>query len=320
MSPEETRRVGAWRLLRMQKLAPPRWAALLALVIAAWIGGVAYLAPYRPTQVSRLLTALAPAEHWYLAALAVPALLLLWSLARRERTLGYAAGTVLAYVAGFQGLGLLWTLAPPDVDIPLRDGADLAGWALFRLWFLLPLALLMGVAALLWRPRGGEAAPRLGLGDWSVESRSFGMKEKPQSWSRQLFVGFLGFAIVLASFLQLSVGFAPVTEGRLAWLWWAVLGAALVNAAVEEIVYRGFLQPAFVRFGGVGPGLWATGLLFGLLHWGLSVGVLAALPVSLAIGIGSVAWGKAAYETRGLGWPIAAHFLIDVAVMAAYFV
>ena len=62
------------------------------------------------------------------------------------------------------------------------------------------------------------------------------------------------------------------------------------------------------------------GHLFGLIHWGLSVGVLAALPVSLLIGLGAVAWGKAVYETRGLSWPIAAHFLIDVAVMAAYFV
>ena len=57
-----------------------------------------------------------------------------------------------------------------------------------------------------------------------------------------------------------------MTEGRLLALWWAVLAAALVNAAVEEIVYRGFLQPAFVRLGGIGPGLWTTGMMFGLLH------------------------------------------------------
>jgi membrane protease YdiL (CAAX protease family) len=88
----------------------------------------------------------------------------------------------------------------------------------------------------------------------------------------------------------------------------------------EEIVYRGFLQPAFVRLGGVGPGLWTTGIIFGLLHWGLSVGILAALPSSLLIGIGSVAWGKAAHETNGLGLSIVSHFMIDVAVMAAYFV
>jgi membrane protease YdiL (CAAX protease family) len=62
------------------------------------------------------------------------------------------------------------------------------------------------------------------------------------------------------------------------------------------------------------------GLFFGIIHWGLSVGVLAALPTSLLIGLGSVVWGKAAYETRGLSWTIVAHFMIDVAIMAAYFV
>ena len=56
------------------------------------------------------------------------------------------------------------------------------------------------------------------------------------------------------------------------------------------------------------------------MHWGLSVGILAALPVSLLIGLGSVVWGKAALETRGLGWVVMAHFLVDVCVMAAFFV
>jgi membrane protease YdiL (CAAX protease family) len=65
--------------------------------------------------------------------------------------------------------------------------------------------------------------------------------------------------------------------------------------------------------------MWVSGILFGMAHWGLSVGVLAALPISLLIGLGAVVWGKAAYETRGLAWPIAAHFLVDVAIMSAYF-
>jgi membrane protease YdiL (CAAX protease family) len=42
--------------------------------------------------------------------------------------------------------------------------------------------------------------------------------------------------------------------------------------------------------------------------------------VSLLIGFGSIVWGKAAYETRGLGWTIVAHFLVDVVIMATYFV
>jgi membrane protease YdiL (CAAX protease family) len=103
-------------------------------------------------------------------------------------------------------------------------------------------------------------------------------------------------------------------------LFTAVLIAAAANATAEEIIYRGFFQPAFIRYGGAAAGLWVQGLFFGVIHWGLGVGVLAALPVSLAIGIGSIVWGKAAYETRGLAWTIVAHFLIDVVIMAAYFV
>ena len=98
------------------------------------------------------------------------------------------------------------------------------------------------------------------------------------------------------------------------------IDGSAANAIAEEVVYRGFIQPAFIHYGGVGAGLWVQGLFFGLIHWGLSVGVLAALPTSLLIGVGSVVWGKAAYETRGLGWTIVAHFLIDLAIMAAYFV
>jgi hypothetical protein len=58
--------------------------------------------------------------------------------------------------------------------------------------------------------------------------------------------------------------------------------------------------------------------MFGLLHWGMSIGVVAALPTSLLIGIGSVFWGKAVLDTRGLSWVVFAHALVDVAIMCAY--
>ena len=158
MSPEATRELSVWRLLRAERLAPPRWLALVALALAAWIGGVAFLAPFRPTEVSRLITAIAPAQIWYGAALAVPALLLGWSQMRRDRALGYAAATVLAYVAGFWGSGLLMGALPGGMDVPFESGGDLLGFVLFRLWFLIPLALTMGLVALLYRP--GPARPR----------------------------------------------------------------------------------------------------------------------------------------------------------------
>ncbi len=320
LGPEDTRHLSVWRLLQTSRLRRGDWSALLVLALAAWIGGLAFLAPYRPTEVSRVFTRLVSAETWYMGVLAVALTMALVGLGRRNRALGYAAVTVLAYLAGFAGFGALVDLTGSTSDVPFEDAGDLLEFVAFRLSFVLPMAVAMGLVALADRPAQGEAAPVLRLGDWSIESRSTSMGEQPMSWTRFLFGGYLGVVALLAVLLQLSVGFEPLTGGGIARLWWAVLVAAAVNAIAEETVYRGFLQPAFIRLGGVGPGLWVTGLLFGLVHWGSSVGLLAALPTSLAIGLGSVVWGKAAFETRGLSWPVAAHFLIDVAVMAAYFV
>lgn len=96
--------------------------------------------------------------------------------------------------------------------------------------------------------------------------------------------------------------------------------AAFVNSFIEELVYRGVLQPTFVLAAGIARGLWIQGFMFGMLHWGLSVGVVAALPTSILIGVGSVFWGKSVLETRGLSWVIVAHAMTDIAIMCAYFV
>lgn len=112
----------------------------------------------------------------------------------------------------------------------------------------------------------------------------------------------------------------PLRSGALWALLPAILLAAVANALVEEVIYRGVLPPAFVQAAGIARGLWIQGLMFGMLHWGMSVGVFAALPASLLIGIGSVYWGKAVLETRGLSWVILAHAMVDVAIMSAYFV
>lgn len=295
-----------------------RWAALLLLVGCAWLGGVAWLAPFRPTEVSRLLEQVAPLPMIYWIALGLSGALGVAALLGRARTLAYAALTVAGYLLAWQGAGWLYQSFDPDVVIPLESNGDAIGFALSRLWFGLPMLVALGAVALLFRPRAGEARPMLGLGDWRGQSRDLG--RKPHSWAAILFGGYLIFIAVMIIVLQSPVAFEPITSGRLLALIPGVLLCAAVNALAEELVYRGFLQPAFVRFAGPGAGLWMQGLLFGLVHWGLSVGVLAALPVSLLIGFGSVVWGKAALETRGLAWTVVAHFLIDVAIMAAYFV
>ena len=86
--------------------------------------------------------------------------------------------------------------------------------------------------------------------------------------------------------VQANVLFGPVRTGTLWPLLPGVLLAALGNSLAEEVVFRGLILPAFVRGGGLAASLWMQGLMFGLMHWGMSVGILAALPLSLLMGLG----------------------------------
>jgi membrane protease YdiL (CAAX protease family) len=320
LTPEETREHSIFTLLGREGAGPLKWTMLIVLAALAWLGGVAFLGPFRPTDVSRALASVAPLETIYQASLAAALLLALGGAVLKRWPFAWAAATVAGYLAGFFLFAQLFRLFPPEVEIPFTNEESAVRFALFRLWFAGPIAVVLLVVWLVFERRVDAGHPAFGFGNWLVKSRDVVAREPLESWVRKLFVGYLLFVAILAVFIQLPVGFAPITSGSLWPLLPAIGLAALANAVAEEVVYRGFFQPAFIRYGGAAVGLWVQGLFFGVIHWGLGVGVLAALPVSLAIGVGSIAWGKAAYETRGLGWPIVAHFLIDVVIMAAYFV
>lgn len=320
LTPEETRDHSIFTLLGKERAGLVRWLMLAVLAALGWIGGVAFLAPYRPTEISRFVASFVPLEAAFWGALAAAGSITLLALAARRTALAWAAATVAGYLVGFYLSGYLFQYFPPGVDIPLTGVDDALAFALSRLWFAAPIAIVLLIVWLMFAPPLGQSHPSFGFGNWLVRTRDMNVKEAPATWFGKLFGGYLLFIAILFVLIQLPIGFAPIMRGTLWPLLTAVLIAALANAAAEEVVYRGFLQPAFVRYGGAAAGLWMQGLFFGIIHWGLSVGVLAALPVSLMIGVGSVVWGKAAYETRGLGWTIAAHFLVDVVIMAAYFV
>lgn len=297
-----------------------RWVMLALLALLAWAGGVAFLGPYRPNDVSRMLAGLMPLEQVYWTCLAVAGLLAGFAVTFGRWALAWAAGTVAGYLLGFFAFSFLFVHFPPGVEIPLRHEDDALRFALLRLWFAGPIAVVLLLVWLVFGQRAGAGHPAFGPGNWLVRSRDLIAAEPLQSWLGKLLGGYLIFVAVLVLLIQAPVGFKPIVEGTLWPLLVAVLIAAAANAIAEEVVYRGFIQPAFVQYGGVAAGLWMQGLFFGIIHWGLGVGVLAALPVSLLIGIGSVVWGKATYETGGLWWAIAAHFLVDVAIMSVYFV
>jgi membrane protease YdiL (CAAX protease family) len=320
LSPEESRTHSVFSFVGIEGAGAGRWIMLGFLALLAWAGGVAYLGPYRPNDVSRMLAGFAPLETIYLASLAISVLISVVAVAFRHWSLAWAAGTVAGYLGGFVGMSVLFSQMPPGVVIPLGGVDDALNFALSRLWFAGPIVVLLLVVWIALGQRAGAGHPPLGFGNWLVKSRDLIAAEPLQSWLAKLLGGYLLFVAVLVVLIQAPVGFKPLLQGALWPLLTAVLIAAAANALAEEFVYRGFILPAFVQYGGVAAGLWMQGLFFGIIHWGLGVGVLAALPVSMLIGIGSVVWGKATHETGGLWWAVVAHFLVDVAIMGAYFV
>lgn len=298
------------------------WWTLAVLAALGWLGTVAFIGRYRPNQVASLLYRAAPSETLFLGAIAATVLFAAVARAAGRGPLAGAALVVAAFLFGHQAYAWLHPLLPGRFVFPLRSTGDGIRLALARVSYaavlLVPLLLAWWVA--FGRQRDTWPRLTLGWGDFGVAGRDLSLKSPPAPWGRQLVGGYGVFCLVFFAVMQANVGFAPLRTGTLWGLLPAVLLAAVGNALAEELIFRGLLQPAFIRGGGVAAGLWVQGLMFGLMHWGLSVGILSALPVSLLIGLGSVVWGKAALDTRGIGWVVVAHAMVDVALMTAFFV
>lgn len=318
LTPEQTAQLSIFQLPGADGSRASEWLLLSILTAAGIAGAMAFIGEFRPTPISRALSALVPLQTAYFGTMGISALALLISAFLRDRGAAYASAMTLAFLGGFSLYGYLHGTFRPQFDIPFQGMADAEGFALFRLLFGIGLAAPMLFVWLVFSGRVHSWA--LGIENWGLRSRSFSAKETPSAIWQLLIGGYLSFVLIFGALMQAGASFSPIISGVVFAMIGAILLAAIVNALVEEVVFRGLIQPSFVAAGGVAAGLWMTGLLFGLMHWGLTVGVLAALPVSLALGFGSIIWGKVTYETRGLGWAILAHFLIDVAIMAAFFV
>ncbi len=299
-----------------------QWATLALLTVVAWLGGTAFIGRFRRNQVAELIELLVPGSRAFPVMLATAAILAALGFVFRRVRFAAAATIVAGFLAGHALYERLYPLLGLRIAIPLTTLADGFYFAAARvLWALAVAATTIPLWYITFRRQAGEPQRlALGWGDWSVAAREFSAKREPERYARMLFTGYLAFVLILFVLMQFNVAFRPLRSGALLALFPAVLASAAANAAAEELIFRGVIQPTFIRVGGVAAGLWAQGALFGLMHWGTSVGVLAALPVSLGIGLGSVMWGKAALETHGLGWVFVAHALVDIAVMAAFFV
>lgn len=298
------------------------WLWLAGLALIGWVGAVAFIGRYRPHQVVRMLSLLAPRDVLFWGALALALGCAMLAIIAKRLTLSGAALVIAAFLFGHQIYAWLYPHIPARFDLPFLTNADALRFAVSRLGYGVCVVAPMLVAWRIVFGRDGAFWPplRFGVGDLNVKGRDVSSKAALVPWWRPLIGGYGAFCLVFLVIMQANVGFKPVITGTLWPLLPGVLLAAAANATAEELIFRGVIQPAFIRAGGVAAGLWMQGLMFGLMHWGLSVGILAALPVSLLIGLGSVVWGKAALDTGGLGWVVIAHAMVDVGLMSAFFV
>ncbi|MGH7471063.1 MAG: CPBP family intramembrane glutamic endopeptidase [Longimicrobiales bacterium] len=297
------------------------WWWLFALTLTAWLGAVAFIGRYRQHEVVQALEAIAPGRILYLGAIVAVLLLAVAGLAAGRRKQAGASLVVLGFLIGHQLYAWLYPYLPVRWEIPFDSPGDALPFAVSRLAYGAALVLPMLIGWFLLLGRREEWPPlTLGIGNLRAVARDVSRKTPPIPWSRHLLGGYTGFCIVFFFIMQANVGFRPMISGSLWPFIPAVLLAAVANALAEEFIFRGMLQPAFIRAGGIAAGLWMQGLMFGLFHWGMSMGILAALPVSLLIGLGSVVWGKAALDTGGMAWVVLAHTLVDIGLMSAFFV
>lgn len=316
--PLDTTEVGIFDL-GLAAPTPRGWMVAIMIAALVWLGTVSFIGQYRRSPITRPIAELVPLGTVVWACTIAAAAIGVACAAVGLRGLAVLAAGATGLLAGHWLFAAVPLHQVASMRVPFRALADGGAFSLHRVVYLTTVGG-SALAATVLAGRLLHTMPtfHFGLGRWNVVTREFTTQSTPQSYAA-LLVGFVVFAALLFVVCQASVGFAPLRNGTWPSLLPAILLAALVNATVEELLFRGVLQPAILGAAGAPRGLWIQGLLFGLMHWGLSVGVLAALPTSLAIGVGSVIWGKSVLETRGLSWVIVCHALCDVAIMSAYF-
>jgi membrane protease YdiL (CAAX protease family) len=176
--------------------------------------------------------------------------------------------------------------------------------------FLALLALVMiGVVALLGT-RPSDAYVRVGDLNAPTTSRRPGSTE-PLRW------GLFGPVMVLFLAFITAWAAAPMVRGTvdvtaaLPFLGLAAI-AALLNAFWEEVAYRAAPLSQLQRAIGPSAGVLILAAWFGLGHFygGIPSGLMGAL----LTGAVALLFGRAMIETRGLGWPVALHFVGDLVI------
>lgn len=175
-------------------------------------------------------------------------------------------------------------------------------------------AVTLGVVWILRLLAGEPVDPRqyLGMGDLSQPATGLGMLADPGADWAQVGVSFA----VIATAITAVVVWArarprPAVSALLPALPWAV-GISVVNAAVEEVVFRVALSQGLFGLAAGGTIAIISGLMFGLPHW---FGNPGGLPGMLMAGFLGWLMATSMIQTGGIAWAWGIHFLQDVVIL-----
>jgi membrane protease YdiL (CAAX protease family) len=112
---------------------------------------------------------------------------------------------------------------------------------------------------------------------------------------------------------QLPQAYRDAAHGKPVWLILvAGAGFALVNAAVEEAIFRGVLQTSLEQLIGPAAAVFVQAGAFGLLH---VVGIPTGLVGAVMAGVWGALLGVLRQRTRGILAPYVAHIAADLTIV-----
>ncbi|EKD83919.1 MAG: hypothetical protein ACD_39C00372G0003 [uncultured bacterium] len=178
---------------------------------------------------------------------------------------------------------------------------------------VMPIAMLAIMMAFLMK---NQWRHRLKAGNPSAETTILGEKEI-MPWKRAAMRISFYLALVSVAFI-VAKGSAGWNTGKVA-LFSAKLAGGAANSLVEELLFRGLLQPVFEIVMGPGIANLLQAAFFSIIHYGFIETLSFAeifpelVKFVLYLGIG-LFLGRAARETDGLLIPWLFHFLITSAI------
>jgi membrane protease YdiL (CAAX protease family) len=185
---------------------------------------------------------------------------------------------------------------------------EMAALLATRILFAVLGLVVLGWAALLGASRHELYAT---VGDLNAPTMTRRKDGTYLLWSR---LGPIAFVLLMLLMVWFGFPMLPDTIDLAAAAPAIAIGAvaALLNAWWEETAFRAGPLSMLQRAIGPGAGVLILALFFGLGHFygGVPAGVMGLI----ATGLAGLLFGRAMIETRGLGWPVALHFAIDLVI------